>query len=608
MPILNTRFFRKCIFLVCMTVFLSSPLFCAPKKTKKKTSDTTTAEADNLQTEQNKKAADDSNSTDGKIDTSEAVKLEIQKRTFFHKIDEQIVLQVENGTPQSLKNAMQKIKKSEDLYEENEKVLISIATEIMKNVWPSQKITWEPVEANSENSYLGAINSAKQGFFDSSTGNVDFLSTLLPALVIVNPFFNLNNPQASEILENCHNAIKNAMKMNENSILAKYLMAVYLVKNHKYEEALPYFKDSYDQSSDTDEIALGYADCLYKTGKLQLAQEILNKFNLEENNIEVLKQKAYVSFDLKNYDDAEMYVAKVLQQNPNNLEFLLFRAKILVEKKDYIKAVSLLDVYARQDDSSLDYLILRTKIQLDWSKNTTAATETIEKALQLYPDNIEVLMLAAKISSLTDLPVAGKYADELTEIVFRKEPENTEAMTYALNALMQRENWNESYKICKKIIDTQNFSSEIVTKFVQICFNLNKHSEAFDFSKTQLAKHPEDEDILKAYIFAYSKVGNRDVVLKYIDSLLPDASSKMKSYLYYVRSFLQITEDKSLADLRSSLSMNPRNSDALFRLYEIYYEKKDYRKAQYYLRQVVAINPNNNSIKQLNEALTKLVQ
>ena len=110
---MNTRFFRKCIFLVCMTVFLSSPLFCAPKKTKKKTSDTTTAEADNLQTEQNKKAADDSNSTDGKIDTSEAVKLEIQKRTFFHKIDEQIVLQVENGTPQSLKNAMQKMRRAD---------------------------------------------------------------------------------------------------------------------------------------------------------------------------------------------------------------------------------------------------------------------------------------------------------------------------------------------------------------------------------------------------------------------------------------------------------------------------------------------------------------
>jgi len=69
-----------------------------------------------------------------------------------------------------------------------------------------------------------------------------------------------------------------------------------------------------------------------------------------------------------------------------------------------------------------------------------------------------------------------------------------------------------------------------------------------------------------------------------------------------------MTEEGALADLRSSLISNPRNDDALFRLYELYFNKKDYRKAQYYLRQVVAINPNDNSVKQLNEALTKLMQ
>ena len=53
---------------------------------------------------------------------------------------------------------------------------------------------------------------------------------------------------------------------------------------------------------------------------------------------------------------------------------------------------------------------------------------------------------------------------------------------------------------------------------------------------------------------------------------------------------------------------NPRNADSLFHLYEIYYGKKEYRKAQYYLRQVVAINPNDTSVKKLNEALTKLIQ
>ena len=65
--------------------------------------------------------------------------------------------------------------------------------------------------------------------------------------------------------------------------------------------------------------------------------------------------------------------------------------------------------------------------------------------------------------------------------------------------------------------------------------------------------------------------------------------------------------EKSLADLRSSLIANPRNTDSLFRLYQIYYDKKDYRKAQYYLKQVVALNPNDTDVKNLNEQLNQLI-
>ena len=589
-----------------MIVLLGSEVFCASKKTKKK-SKKTEQKTEVQQEQENKENIDLINE---EIIDGQAVKLPAQKRTFFYKIDEQIVKEVENGSPESLKNAMQLIKKSSEEYEENEKVLISIAVQIMKIVWPSQKITWEQPVTDIENPYIGAINSAKQGVFDSSTGDVDFLSTILPALVLLSPVIaqskEINNTN-QEILENCRNAIQKAMELNQNSVLAHYLMGVLLQKQEKYNEALAFLKFAYDSSSKTEEILLCYSNLLYKTGNLESAQKIADELDPQNLNIQVLKQKAYIAFELKDYDSAELLVARVLQQNPNDLDFLLFRAKILVEKKDYIRAVSLLDVYARQNDTSLDYLILRARIQLDWSKNTTAATETIEKALQLYPEETQVLMIAAKISSITDSPVAGKYADQLTEKVLQKEPDNIEAMVYSLNALIQRENWNDSYKICCKIIETEKYPVEIVGKFVQICLRLGKNNEAFDFAKSQLVKYPDDETVLQAYVFAYSKVGNRDAVIKYIDSLLAQANQKMKSYLFYVRSFLQVSEEKSLADLRSSLSMNPRNSDSLFRLYEIYFEKQDYRKAQYYLRQVVAINPNNNSLKKLNEALTKMV-
>ena len=589
-----------------MIILSCNSFYSASKKSKKKsqnekTQTEITIEA-TFQKDELEQAGDET--------VEEMIKLPVQKRTFFYKIDEQIIKNVENGSPESLKNAMQMIKKTSEEYEENEKVLITIASEIMKTVWPSQKITWEQIVSEVENPYTGAINSAKQGIFDSSTGDVDFLTTLLPALVILNPVILKAKDQSQiedDVFVKSKASVEKAIEMNPDSVLANYLMGVLLGKQKKNQESLFYLNIAYQNSPKTEEISLRYADALYETGDYVQAQNVINNLDPMENNISVLKQKAYIAFELKDYDNAERFVALVLQQNPNDLDFLLFRAKILVEKKDYIRAVSLLDVYARQNDKSLDYLILRAKIQLDWSKNTTAATETIEKALQLYPDDIQVLMIAAKISSITDSPVAGKYADQLTEKVLQTQPDNTEAMIYSLNALIQRENWNDSYKVCRRIIETDNYPVEIVVKFVSICLKLGKNNEAFDFAKNQLAKYPDDETVLQAYVFAYSKVGNRELVLKYIDSLLANTNQKMKSYLFYVRSFLQVSDEKALADLRSSLSMNPRNSDSLFRLYEIYYEKQDYRKAQYYLRQVVAINPNNNSLKKLNESLTKLI-
>ncbi len=534
---------------------------------------------------------------------AQTVKLPSQKRTFFYKIDSSIVADVENGSPQSLRQAMTKIRKNESEYDETEKVLIAVSTQIMKTLWPSEKITWETFEVSNQNPYLGAIESAEMGVFDTSTGNTDFLTTILPAIVLL-------KPTASEsVYESCEVAIKKALELNKESVFANYLYGVVSEKTSKYDLAETSYKIAYEKTENNRETALAYSRVLRQNGKLDLAATVMNNLSQSDpNSVEILKQNAYIAFAKKDFDSAEQYVGRVLQQTPNDLEFVLLRAKILIEKNDYIHAVSLLDVYARQDDSSIDYLLLRAKVQLDWSKNTTAATETVEKALQIYPDNPEALMFAARISSMTDSPVAGQYADDLAAKVLAKYPDNQSALSYALEGLTQRENWSEAYAISSRLSAATDVSAEIITKHVSICLKLGKNTEAFDFAKKMLDKNPENEEILQAYILAFSQNGNRDAVLKYIDSLMPNATSKMKSYLYYRRSYLQLTEDSALADLRSSLISNPRNSDALFRLYEIYYGKEDYRKAQYYLRQVVAINPNDTSVKKLNEALTKLIK
>lgn len=592
---MKSRFSKNILIFSLMAFCLSEPAVSASKKKKtdtKKGSGQVTATYDN--SEDLKSVV-----TDEKV-SEEAIMLPSQKRTYFYKIEPEILAAVENGSPESLRFAMSKIRKNESEYEANEKVLIYVASKIMTKVWSSEKLTWEVFDVVDDNPYVGALNSVEKGVFDSSTGNEDFLSTLLPALLVVSPSF--DSTQASL----CREAIEAALQKKTDSIVANYLMAVLLEKQGDLYNSVVYYQKAYNSDRNIKEISLAYSKILRATGDTFSASKVISESS-SENDVDFIKQNAYIAFENKDLEKAEEYVGRVLQQNPTDLEFVLFRAKILVEKNDYIHAVSLLDMYARQESSSHDYLILRARVQLEWSKNTTSATETIEKALQLYPDSIDALMFAAKISSLTDSPVAGQYADDLAAKVLEKNPGNETALSYALAGLVQRENWKDAYEISKKLIENSNADSSAVYNHVLICTHLQKNAEAYDISKKAHEKNPNDELLLMAYILAYSKAGNRDAVVKYIDSLLESSTPKMKSYLYYRRSYLQFSEDKILADLRSSLISNPRNSDSLLRLYEIYFDKQDYRKAQYYLRQVVAINPNDSSVKKLNEALTKLI-
>lgn len=541
--------------------------------------------------------------------TATAIKLPKNRRkSYFSKIDSKVLSLVGFGSPSSIEEAMQLMHKNESNYKEYEKVLISIATQIMKNVWPSKVITWEEFSFSEVTSYTEALKSVDQGIIDTSTGNTDYLSTILPALVVLK-----SSIVSNEDIEKCKEIILLAISEypeHKNSVLPNYLLGVVNQKLNNHIEAKNYFKNVYESEPNIFENQIAYAKTLRSCDLFSEAESVLKTIGVEfQNNVEVLKENAYLSFQQNKIDLAETYVARVLQINPSDLDFVLFRAKILIEKKDYIHAVSLLDMYERQHVDSLEYYILRAKLQLNWSKNTAAALETVEKTLPLYPDNQEILMLAASISAATDSPVAGKYADELASMVLEKDPNNIEALLYLIDGLCLHQNWKRAYEVCEKLISLDPENSEVALFYVNVSLHLKKYNEAYNYISKLYKKNPDDEMILKAYVLAYSKIEKRDDVIKFINSLLPETTNKkIKSDLLYQRSFLQKMEENQLSDLRSSLMANPRNSDSLFRLYEIYFEKKDYRKAQYYLKQVVAINPNDMSMKKLNETLTKLIK
>ncbi|MBQ7158058.1 MAG: tetratricopeptide repeat protein, partial [Treponema sp.] len=376
----------------------------------------------------------------------------------------------------------------------------------------------------------------------------------------------------------------------------------------KYESAVAAFNAAAEGAPDCFEISYALAMTKMQTGDERGAerdaQKLLDSYG---NNRDLLKLAAEASYAAGDLSMAEQYVARVLQQENDNAYYILFRAKILVKKGDYIKAASLLDVYARTDTVSRDYLVLRAKVQKDWNRNNTAALSTIEQALLLYPDDTEIVLAAAELSSQTGAKVAGKTAAELANQILENDPKNISALQIKIAEMQQLHNYTGAYKASSVLMTLQPVPDEAVHTHVAICLLSNHKDEAWDLASRLYSEKPGDNEVVQTYIHTLVNTDRTQDANRMIAQYLPSSNARMKSFLYYERSYLAVSEDAVLGDLRSSLTSNPRNKDALMRLYQIYFNKKEYRKAQYYLKQVVALTPGDENLLVLNRDLDKLL-
>lgn len=535
-------------------------------------------------------------------DEGTKIKVPVKKeRSYFDGISKEIVLQIENGSPTSIKSAVSKLKKATLEYNENEKVLLNIASFIMQTVWPSETVDWESPTVSEKTPYLGAIDSVKNGVYDLSTGNVDFLATLLPSLILT------TGSARSDYYADSEKSLLASLKLSPKSFLCNYLLGVLYQKKGDYDVAIKYFSSATVTNEFAFELLCAEANCLIKLNRASEVSSITDKLLVQyPSNLRVLKLCAETSFLLKDYLNAEKYASLVLQQNPSDLEFVLFRAKIFVATGDYLKASSLLDVYARSNRPNKDYLLCRARVQKEWNKNYSAASSTIEDALARYPNDSDVILFAAEIASETGNAIMEKDGGTLAEDILKSEPNNTEALSFLIRNLMENKKWTEAYNTSIKLLSLDN-SIERVCTHIKICLNSDKTDEAWKRVSELYAKNPNSDSVVQIYIEVMIKANRTAQALRLINSMITTASSNMKSFLFYERSFLVSGENAKLSDLRSSLMSNPRNSDSLFRMYEIYFGKKDYRKAQYYLKQVLALDSNNREVLRLNSELEHLI-
>lgn len=525
---------------------------------------------------------------------------EITDQGFFVFSDKTIMPDMEIGSPDSIRLAVSKIKNPTT---QPEKIIVAVASQLMSIVWPSEQNTIEIPPDIEANAYTAAIESAKVGIYDVNTGNTDFFTTVLPSLVL------LTSSSQTDYYPQSLSALQAGLEMQPNSVLVHYLLGCLYQKMGNLDSSLEMYEKASSLAEACLEVNYAFSEVNYLKGNYGTAQEIAGRMlTVFPGNLKLLKLLAQIATKMGDYAVAENYINQVLQQEPDNAQFLLLRVEVLMDQGSYVKAVSLLDVYSRVDKVSKDYLLLRSRIQNEWNKNSIAAAATAEQALELYPNDTDVILAAANLAAATGSNVQGKSAGQLAAEILATDPDNEDAIFIRAKDAVVRKNWEMAYNDTSQLINKGNASLSRKLLYVEACLGANRIEEAQRIVGELYKEYPESDDAKELYMRVQAAAGNNGEVRSLIASMLPSASSQLKSFLYYQRSMLATNDSDKLADLRQSLTANPRNSEALFELYRYYFERKDYRKAQYYLKQVVALNTSDEEMLRLNLELEALLQ
>ncbi|MCR4940967.1 MAG: hypothetical protein K5930_12810 [Treponemataceae bacterium] len=521
-----------------------------------------------------------------------------QKLSYFENIDSAVLDKAMKASPLSLREAAKSLEKTDlAAYTEEEGVLLYIMSAVMKYAWPSEDIDWVVPADLPDNDYTAAVESVKMGVYDTSAGNADFFTLVLPSLLLC------AQKDRTGFFSDSKKALDEAASKYKDSVLLHYLYGILNSRMGNDAAALLEYEIAYTLDVSCFETSCAFANALIAADRIEDAKIIADRlYVVNPGNVDVLKLCALTSYNTGDMIAAESFVAQILQREPDNTEYVLFRAKILFNKGEYIKVSSLLDVYAKTNRTNRDYLLLKARLLMIWNKNTTSAASVIQDAISRYPDDEEVILLAASIASETGTMINGKTASELVLPVLRTDPGNPEALRVRVKEAVREEAWEEAYEYSSLLLVSDDSDSSKLLH-VETCLNTSRITEASVLVRELYEKNNLDESVLEYYVKVLIAEGNSSQALAIIEKRIPAASSKLKSSLYYERSRLQTSSDRILADLRSSLTSNPRNRNALFALYSYYMDVSDYRKAQYYLKQVLALDPSDQEIVELNSKL-----
>lgn len=515
-----------------------------------------------------------------------------------------LVKDIEICSAASLRKAADYIMNNSGGLSEKNKFYLVLVSKFMNILYPYEQTDWTVPSYPADDKYFSAFDDIQKNVYPYWLDTNGFFSLVIPPLMLLKDNF------PKTFYKDAEERIAAAKKLRPASVLPHYLEGRLYELKKDTAQAYASYKKAWETDQSCYPAGIKYAKLLAAQGRdgeaLKIAGILQERFN-GKSDILLLNAEIYIS--KRNWNAAEPFIAEVLSKEPENLEALLLRIEVLIEKREYMKANSLLKAYSLKNKTNKKYLLLKTRVVKEWNKNTAAAIQNLSEADSYYPEDFEVMLACAGICFETGEKINGKSADDFIRAVSALEPENVQIIRLLLKNDIRSGNWQKALEPAKKLA-LKYPSYEHDKLLLQVYLGSGKNREALAAArKLYLSSAQSSEEIISYYLESLYKTGDNGEIRKIISLRMTNARSEQKSVLHYYNALLFKNSDSGtyLSEMRSALLANPRNKKALFSMYEWHFAGKDYRNAQFYLRQIIALEPGNTKYIKLAENLAALL-
>jgi len=510
---------------------------------------------------------------------------------------------VETGLLSSLTQAQELIRGRDLGNTEFGRTMNGLITLIVRRVYPDSLLTLTNPDLPQTSVYNRIIREAEKGeYVHPGENSTDFFEYVLPFLAI-------NNETSRELLAAALKNLSKAGALRPNSVLPPYFSGLIYERMNQLADADASYKKAYSISNEFYPALTGSARLLALNGKRGEAAAMLSNLVIKyPDSLYIKRQLANIYYESRDWPRAMPVVDDILKNDPRNGELLLMKAHILIEQGNYTQANTSLDAYAPINPNNRQYLFLRARLQAEGNNNRDSAINYLRSIIRANPDDEEAVIYAADLLMESQRTADQEESKALLDRLREMSGSSIPVLSLSLRDAIRYEKWKEAQGYLNKILPVRRTDRDLLDAYT-VERGLNNNARALSFARELYERDSSKNEYIAVYISALIDNGRKDEASRLLENRLSGASDGAgKSRYFFLRSRVQPNEEAALGDLRSSLFEDPRNLDALIAMFEIYHRRREERRAVYYLRQALAISPDNPRLKRYETEYAALLK